>query len=113
MNHSALTTSISLPDLEEMLAARWRASQGLVALDNSILRAFESAYPAEEVIASITMEQRQAALAHFKTLLLESNKAIQEILLQDEALIPALQMLGIEVPEGMHLRKQVLHPSRG
>lgn len=102
-----------LRNLEDMLAARWYASESLAPLQNRTIRAFEIAFPSEADIASISMAQRQAALAHFKTLLLESNKAIQEILLQDEALIPALQMLGIEVPEGMHLRKQVLHPSRG
>ncbi len=58
-------------------------------------------------MAHISTAQRQTALAHFKTLLLESDQAIQELLMQADALIPALAMLGIEVPEGFRQPKQM------
>ena len=89
MNHSELTTSISLPDLGEMLGARWYVSQDLVALDNSILRAFESAYPAAEVAANIGMEQRHATLANFKGLLLERDQFVQKLLVPGCMPLPA------------------------
>jgi hypothetical protein len=90
-----------LRNLEEMLAARWHASESLAKLHNRTICAFETAFPAGEDVASISMEQRQAALAQFKTLLLESDGAIQELFMQDDALIPALDMLGIELPEAI------------
>jgi hypothetical protein len=96
-----------LRNLEAMLAARWHASENLAKLHNRTISAFETAFPATEDCARISMEQRQTALAQFKTLLCESGQALQELLMQDEALLPALAMLGIELPEGFHQPKQV------
>ncbi len=92
---------VCLRNLEEMLAARWHASQSLMTLHSRTLGAFETAFPAPEEIANIPIKQRHAALAKFTALLSESTHAVQELLAQDDALRPPLHMLGIEVPEGI------------
>lgn len=125
MNSAALTTQLGLApenadlasllnaqesglhNLETMLTARWHASESLAKLHNRTLSAFETAFPATENVAHISTAQRQTALAQFKTLLLESDRAVQELLMQADALIPALAMLGIEVPEGFRQPKQM------
>lgn len=99
MNSSLLPSKNSLRKAEDLLANHWHAIEDLAALRINTIRAFETAWPAQEDSASISNEQRQAALAHLVTLLVEGSRAIQELVGQDMALIPALHMLGIAVPD--------------
>lgn len=100
-------------NLGEILAARWHGSESMATLYNRTLRTYEIAHPDEEDVASISMEQREAALARFKVLLRECDQAIQELFSHDDALIPALDMLGIKLPEGNQQQKQVPPPPHG
>lgn len=87
-----------LTHLEDLLAARWEASQNLTKLYDRTMAAFERAFPTEAEIANISLAERQAALVQFKALMRESTEAIKEMALIDDSLIPALQLLGIELP---------------
>ena len=93
-----MTTTTTTP-LIDLLAARWIASQKLTDLYDSIMCAFETAFPSAENAANISMAQRQTALAQLKSLVLESNQAAQELMHQGAALVPALNSLEIESPQ--------------
>ena len=116
-----MTSSVSAPDIspalinqvEDLLAVRWEASQSLTELYDRALSAFQTIFPAEEDRANISVEKKQAALVRLTTSLLESNQMVRELLGQDDALIPPLHGLGIDVPEFIAQRNQVPHLSQG
>jgi hypothetical protein len=99
MNSSLLPSKTSVRNAGDLLANHWHAIEALAALRIDTIRAFETAWPTEEDSASISIEQRQAALADLATFLVEGSKAIQELVGQDRALIPAMHMVGIAVPD--------------
>ena len=95
----------ALNELESLFSARWHATTELLNVDQSILQAYEAVFPTSTSLAeepkSDTQTLNPSAISALKDLLCSRKIVSDELARLDEAGIPALQKLGMPLPQVM------------
>ena len=104
----------ALNELESLFSARWHTTTELSYLDQSILLAYETVFPASVNLAdeskSDTQSPNPSPVSALKGLLLARKVVSDELARIDEAGIPALQKRGTPLPQVASAAGQISSP---